>query len=671
MEALAKAKAENKLVFLDCYTSWCGPCKEMANVEFPKKAAGDYFNPRFISVKFDIEKGEGKEVAKRYHVSVVPTFLLLQPDGEVAHTIVGSSPLVTFMDKIKTFFGEETEMAKLDREYAGGKMKKPGLLEYAQALAGVKRDDDARKVCQELLGKLSKKEKVSKEYWPLISGAVVYQAFEENFEFIMENREKFNKTVGEETIDAFLFSHYNGKLMPYLYGTPSEEWWKELEEVKQTVAGVSFANKNLLEKKIALAEAKRDKNVDRTIDLMGEFPGLFEEKELFMLMSVPEFILDMATKEQLNRMAAWEDKYMACVNEERIPYMERLFAPYKRMATVGICWEQDTSFESLLLKAKIENKPIFMDCYTSWCAPCKLMVKNVFPQEKVGDFFNRNFICAKWDMEKGEGPRLLEKFEIRAFPTMLLINPDGDAGFQLVGGKDAEELIEAFKAGLENYRSFEDLKKQYARGERGKEFLKKYSKALYTAHSLDILKVVAELLPMVNDEERVSKEYWYIYGTPLLTAPGSDNEKYLIENRDRFRKSIGAEEVDMRLSFKYYMSFLKMMRGEENISPEQFKAMKDTLQSLNFTDHTVLSYANIVEAGKFKNIDEILTICEREFPTMLPERVPIDVFGRFIKDRMTPQQKARWIKLGKQMINRFEDERQREFMIKQLEKDMK
>ncbi len=54
-EALAKAKAEKKLVFVDCYTTWCGPCKHMTNEVFPQEKAGEYFNPRFVCVNFDME----------------------------------------------------------------------------------------------------------------------------------------------------------------------------------------------------------------------------------------------------------------------------------------------------------------------------------------------------------------------------------------------------------------------------------------------------------------------------------------------------------------------------------------------------------------------------------------------------------------------------------------
>ena len=82
-EALEAAKSENKLVFMDCYTSWCGPCKRMAAQEFTQEKAGEYFNPRFVSVKIDMEKGEGVELRKRYDVNAYPTLLVLNAEGEL------------------------------------------------------------------------------------------------------------------------------------------------------------------------------------------------------------------------------------------------------------------------------------------------------------------------------------------------------------------------------------------------------------------------------------------------------------------------------------------------------------------------------------------------------------------------------------------------------------
>ena len=59
-EAVDLARESGKKVFLDCYTSWCGPCKMMTREIFPQKAAGDYFNREYVNIKIDMEKGEGK-----------------------------------------------------------------------------------------------------------------------------------------------------------------------------------------------------------------------------------------------------------------------------------------------------------------------------------------------------------------------------------------------------------------------------------------------------------------------------------------------------------------------------------------------------------------------------------------------------------------------------------
>jgi len=82
-KALAEAKKQNKLIFLDAYASWCGPCKLLKRNTFPDKIAGEYFNSNFINVAIDMEKGNGPALAAKYAVNAYPTLIITDADGKI------------------------------------------------------------------------------------------------------------------------------------------------------------------------------------------------------------------------------------------------------------------------------------------------------------------------------------------------------------------------------------------------------------------------------------------------------------------------------------------------------------------------------------------------------------------------------------------------------------
>ncbi len=84
-QLLEKAEKENKLVFVDAYAVWCGPCKLMEKNVFPTTIVGDYFNENFINARIDMEKGEGKQLALQYEVSTFPHYLFINSLGELVH----------------------------------------------------------------------------------------------------------------------------------------------------------------------------------------------------------------------------------------------------------------------------------------------------------------------------------------------------------------------------------------------------------------------------------------------------------------------------------------------------------------------------------------------------------------------------------------------------------
>ena len=122
-EIKAKAQAENKFIFVDAYTAWCGPCKMQDKKVFPLKEVGDFFNKNYVSYKIDIEKGEGRGFAKKYKIRVVPTMLYFNSKGEIVHKTVGVSPekpAEALLAKAKNALNPETQAYTLQHRFEKG-----------------------------------------------------------------------------------------------------------------------------------------------------------------------------------------------------------------------------------------------------------------------------------------------------------------------------------------------------------------------------------------------------------------------------------------------------------------------------------------------------------------------------------------------------------------------
>ena len=164
-EALEQAKTQGKMVFVDCYTTWCGPCKMMTEQVFPQKEAGDFFNTHFVNVKFDMEKGEGKELSTRFKIKAYPTFLLLEPDGKERYRIVGGGDLEEFIGRVSRGLQEKNSLPVLEKEFKTGKMSKRRMLDLVMTLQDAYDGDRLKIVAEELVKRLTFKEKISAPYW--------------------------------------------------------------------------------------------------------------------------------------------------------------------------------------------------------------------------------------------------------------------------------------------------------------------------------------------------------------------------------------------------------------------------------------------------------------------------------------------------------------------------
>ena len=104
---------------------------------------------------------------------------------------------------------------------------------------------------------------------------------------------------------------------------------------------------------------------------------------------------------------------------------------------------EHTSYNEAFAKARKENKYFFIDCFTTWCGPCKMMAANTFTDDSVGRFFNHYFVSYKQDMEHNEGPQLAPIFHIEAYPTFLFIKPNGDIFYRAMGYMPPKNFLDA------------------------------------------------------------------------------------------------------------------------------------------------------------------------------------------------------------------------------------
>ena len=164
------------------------------------------------------------------------------------------------------------------------------------------------------------------------------------------------------------------------------------------------------------------------------------------------------------------------------------------------------SWKDALAKAKSEDKLLFVDAYAKWCGPCKTMAKNVFTQQKVGDFFNTNFINLKLDMEEEDGVTFGHKYPVSAYPTLIFLDGEGKLIKKIVGGQQVDGLIaQGEDANRKNDKSLK-FEEKYLAGDRSFDLMYGYIKAL-NAVGKPSLKISNEYLksdPKITENQKTA-----------------------------------------------------------------------------------------------------------------------------------------------------------------------
>ena len=284
---------------------------------------------------------------------------------------------------------------------------------------------------------------------------------------------------------------------------------------------------------------------------------------------------------------------------------------------------RNLAYKEALAAAKTEKKLVFIDFYTSWCGPCKMMMNNVFPMKNVGDYLNAKFVCIKIDAEKGEGPELAKRYQVKAYPTFIAITPDEKILMTKVGGTmDGNAFIGSIDRLIDPDKTPERMQQRYESGERTADLISAYAgmnmEEVYKNRQPDMtkkdeaFKMVQDYFDGLKDQERLAEENLFIYTT--YTGNTTDAiAQYMIANRDRFVPAIKSDISD-RIRELYRMDVLNYLSAQVPFNQEQYDIMKKGITDLGLNkDGRYTTAFRFIESYSKGDLDAFMTLCEKEY----------------------------------------------------------
>lgn len=213
----------------------------------------------------------------------------------------------------------------------------------------------------------------------------------------------------------------------------------------------------------------------------------------------------------------------------------------------GVAFRQLTFSEALKV-AESEKKLLFVDCFTTWCGPCRMLSNVVFKDSLFADYFNRHFVSLKIDMEKGEGIELRKKYEVRAYPTLLFLNSSGEVVHRLVGAEKAPDMLEKVKMGVES-GGLAGLKKRYEAGERDSAFVCGYINVLSAANLGKEAEKVADEFLKGKEQKMLEYNTYFSLFNRYIHDVNSNTFLYVVNNKKAFADKYPnwASNLDRRL----------------------------------------------------------------------------------------------------------------------------
>jgi thioredoxin-related protein len=244
---LAKAKRENKYIFMDAFTTWCGPCKAMAKNIFPQEEVGQFFNANFINLKVQLDTTandnievklwykDAHDIMVNYQVKVFPTYLFIAPNGMLVHRAVGASDAATFIQKGKNALDPTKQYYTLLQRYKAGDQN-PSLFKM---LAEAATEAYELEAAGEFAGKYlrTQSDLFTAENIAFLN-KFTNNTTDTGFILMLKHPEKFESVLGKaEARTKVRFMILGNDLLPKIFNAPAAPNWEEIKTDAEKLYG--------------------------------------------------------------------------------------------------------------------------------------------------------------------------------------------------------------------------------------------------------------------------------------------------------------------------------------------------------------------------------------------------------------------------------------------------
>jgi thiol-disulfide isomerase/thioredoxin len=207
---LHKAETEKKLIFLDAYASWCGPCKWMAKNVFTDNEVASYYNKTFINAKIDMELDEGPDLAAKYGVMAYPTFLFIDASGKVVHRICGGMQTPDFINQGKIALNIKERFSALENNYSTNNQSETAAYDYFGA-AELACTDFYQEV-KNYLDRINSDQFYSEKNFSIIE-RFISDFNHQSFTYLLQNYDKGIKLYGKKRLDEKIANVYQNAIV--------------------------------------------------------------------------------------------------------------------------------------------------------------------------------------------------------------------------------------------------------------------------------------------------------------------------------------------------------------------------------------------------------------------------------------------------------------------------